>query len=192
MNSPAQRNRLSQGQARLANAALFNLSWFAIVVTQQAAIALAVVALHLVAHVVLVGRDRGEMLLIALVSLIGVALDQLLFLLGVFNVGGQSALAPLWLSCLWPVFATTLLHAFASLQGRPWIAALVGGVGGAVSYVAGVHLSDVEFASALWGPVIVGVLWALLFPLLLAWAARLSRSADPLQAWEPSTRRAFD
>jgi Protein of unknown function (DUF2878) len=192
MNSLALHNRPSSAPARLANAVLFNLSWFAIVVSQTSGIALGVVALHLAAHIVLVGRDRGEILLIALVSLFGVALDQVLFLLGVFNVGGQSALAPLWLSCLWPVFATTLRHSFASLHGRPWLAALVGGVGGALSYVAGVHLSDVDFSSPLWGPVVVGVLWALLFPLLMAWAARLNRGVDPLQSWEPGTRRAFD
>lgn len=192
MNSLALPHRLSPGILRLVNAVLFNLSWFAIVVCQDNIIALGIVALHLTAHVLLVGRDRGEVLLITLVTLIGVALDQVLFLLGVFNVGGQSELAPLWLSCLWPVFATTLRHAFASLQGRPWLAAIVGGVGGALSYVAGVHLSDIDFANALWGPVIVGALWALLFPLLLAWAVRLNPSSDVLQAWEPSTRRAFD
>lgn len=192
MSTPAKQPRVSHARTRLANALLFNLSWFAIVVTQDTVIALAIVALHLAAHVLLVGRDRSEILLIALVSLAGLAVDQGLFLSGVFTLNGQAALAPLWLSCLWPVFATTLLHAFASLHGRPWLAALVGGVGGALSYVAGVHLSDVDFASPVWGPVIVGALWALLFPLLLAWAARLHRGADPLQGWEPAAQRAFD
>lgn len=192
MSTPAKQPRVSHARTRLANALLFNLSWFAIVVTQDTAVALAIVVLHLTAHVLLVGRDRRELLLIALVSLAGLAVDQGLFLSGVFTLNGQAALAPLWLSCLWPVFATTLLHAFASLHERPWLAALVGGVGGALSYIAGVHLSDVDFASPLWGPVIVGALWALLFPLLLAWAARLHRGADPLQAWEPTAQRAFD
>lgn len=192
MNSPATHQRVSSVPAVLANALLFNLTWFAIVATHNAVMALVIVALHLAAHFALVGRDRGEMLLIAAVSLLGAALDQLLFAFGVFNVAGQDALAPLWLSALWPVFATTLLHAFASLRGRPWLAALIGGVGGAVSYIAGVNLSDVDFAHPLWGPLVLGALWALLFPLLLALSARLSRAVDPLQAWEPGGRRALD
>lgn len=192
MSLPHIHHSAARPYARVVNALVFNLSWFVIVATQDAVLALAMVALHLAAHFVLVGRSRGEVLLIALVTLIGIALDQLMFVLGVFNVGGVSALAPLWLSCLWPVFATTLQHAFASLQSRPWLAAIIGGVGGALSYVAGVHLSDVDFAHPVWGPVILGAVWAVLFPLLLVLAARLSRAVDPLQSWEPNGRRAFD
>jgi hypothetical protein len=177
---------------KFANAVLFNISWLAIVVTQSAGVALAIVALHLAAHFTFVGRGRTEVLLVALVSVIGFALDQLLFLLGVFNLAGQDAAAPLWLSCLWPVFATTLMHAFGSLQHRPVLAALIGAAGGALSYVAGTRLSAVEFADPLWGPVAVAALWALLFPLLLALSARLGRASDPLQAWQPAGRRATD
>lgn len=177
---------------KLANAVLFNVSWFAIVVTQSTPVALAIAALHLAVHFTFFSRSKGEVLLVALVSIIGVAVDQLLFLLGVFNLGGQGAVAPLWLSCLWPVFATTLLHAFGSLQRRPVLAGVIGAVGGALSYVAGTRLSAVDFADPLWGPVALAALWALLFPLLLALSTRLGRATDPLQAWQPAGRRASD
>ena len=178
--------------AKLGNAVLFNLSWFAILVTHSSVIALAILVLHLALPFALLGKGRSEAVLIAGVTLVGAALDQLLFLTGVFTLAGQSALAPFWLACLWPVFATTLMHAFDGLQRRPVLAAAAGALGGALSYIAGARLTAVEFSSPLWGPLVIALLWAVLFPLLLKCAARLSGPGDPLQAWEPAVRRAFD
>jgi hypothetical protein len=49
----------------------------------------------------------------------------------------------------------------------------VGAIGGAASYVAGTRLSDVAFASPFWGPIIMAITWAIVFPSLLL-AARPS------------------
>jgi hypothetical protein len=98
----------------------------------------------------------------------------------------------LWLACLWPVFATTLMHTFAGLQNRVFLAVVFGALGGALSYTAGVRLTTIEFGSPLWGPFILGALWAVVFPLLLVFAARLSKPGDPLQRWMPAERRALD
>jgi hypothetical protein len=178
--------------ATVVNGLLFNASWFAIIMTQSSVIATSVVALNLFVHWFLLANGRTEWQLIGIVTVAGVALDQLLFFLGVFNVAGQAALAPLWLSCLWPVFATTLMHAFSSLQGRVYVASAIGAVGGGLSYIAGTRLSDVEFGSPVWGAFIVGALWAVLFPLLLNLAARIQATRDPLQSWEPPVQRALD
>lgn len=177
---------------KVVNGLLFNVSWFAILMTQSSAIAVAIMGLHLVVHFLVLGNGRAELQLIAIITLVGVALDQLLFLFGVFNLAGESALAPLWLSCLWPVFATTSMHAFSSLQNRPVLASAIGAMGGALSYVAGTRLTEVEFGSPLWGPLVIGALWAILFPLFLKLAARLSTTSDPLQSREPAVRRARD
>lgn len=178
--------------ARFINGILFNLSWFAIVLTHSSLIAVAIVLVHLLAHFRLMGKGTAELRLIAAVTLGGAVLDQLLFRIGVFNLAGLPALAPLWLACLWPVFATTLMHTFAGLQHRVSLAVVLGALGGALSYTAGVRLTAIEFGSPLWGPVVLGALWAVGFPLLLALSARLSTSGDPLQAWVPAERRALD
>ncbi len=154
------------------NGTLFNISWFAIVLTHSPYIAPLVVAVHLAVHFSLLGRGMAEARFIALVTAIGAALDQVQFALGVFVVDGARSLGPLWLSCLWPVFATTLGHAFAGFRTRTVTAALVGGIGGGGSYVAGTRLSDVGFADPLLGPIALGVTWAVMFPLLLRLAAR--------------------
>lgn len=178
--------------ARFINGILFNLSWFAIVLTHSSVIAVAIVVVHLMAHFRFIGKGTAELRLIAAVTLCGAVVDQSLFRIGVFNLAGQPALAPLWLACLWPVFATTLMHTFAGLQNRVFLAVVFGALGGALSYTAGVRLTTIEFGSALWGPFILGALWAVFFPLLLVFAARLSKPGDPLQRWMPAERRALD
>ena len=178
--------------AKFVNAVLFNLSWFAIVLTQSSLLALAILVVHLVAHFRFIGRGGGEVYLIAAVTVFGACVDQVLFRTGVFNLLGQPALAPVWLTCLWPVFATTLMHAFAGFQHRIFLAIIFGAVGGSLSYTAGVRLTTVDFGAPLWGPVVLGVLWAVVFPLLLMLSARLSSPGDPRQAWTPAERRAFD
>ncbi len=176
----------------IANAILFNLSWIGIVLTQSALIAPVIVVVHLLLHFRIMGKGKGELRLIVGATLCGAVIDQLLFKFGVFNIAGQPALAPLWLTCLWPLFATTLMHSFAAFQNRVLLATVFGAVGGVLSYSAGVRLSAVEFGSQLWGPIIVGVLWAVVFPLMLKWSASLSRQPDALQSWSPQVRRAFD
>jgi len=146
--------------------------------THSAVIAPAVVLLHLCIHFALVGINQRELQLIASVAVLGVVVDQLLFRSGVFTVLGQTAWPPLWMTCLWPVLATTLMHAFRSFQHRPLFSSVLGAVSGAASYTAGTRLTDVAFFSEFWGPVILGALWAALFPLLLLLAARLERETD--------------
>lgn len=182
--------------ARIANGIMFNISWFAIVITHSSVIAVAILVAHLLAHFRFVGNGRSEVLLVSLVAVFGAVVDQVLFRTGVFNMAGVAATAPLWLTCLWPLFATTLMHAFAGFQQRVLFAAFLGGVGGGLSYVAGVRLTAVEFGSPLWGPVTIALVWALTLPLLLKFAAMLNDnrppSGDALQSWDPAERRALD
>jgi hypothetical protein len=151
----------------LVNGLMFNITWFAIVTTESMVVAPILATLHLLIHFLVMGKGFVELKVIAQVTLIGIVLDQLLFYLNVFTVEGVPALPPLWLSCIWPVLATTFMHAFAGLQTRYWLASAMGAVGGAFSFIAGTRLTSVAFESDLLGPVIIGALWAVLFPLLL-------------------------
>jgi len=154
----------------LANGTLFNISWLAIVLTHSSMLAPVIVLLHLAVHFRLFGHGMVEAKLILVVTAVGLLLDQTLFLAGVLTTADRALLAPIWLSCLWPVLATTLMHAFSGLQARPVFASLIGAIGGGLSYTAGTRLSDVEFVSTLWGPVTLAIAWAVLFPALLAGA----------------------
>jgi hypothetical protein len=151
----------------LANGLMFNISWFAIVYMHSPYWAPAIAAVHLLCHFSTIGLGMVEARFVLGVSLLGLLLDQVLFAAGVFRSPNSVAFAPLWISCLWPVLATTMMHAFSALQRRPIVASLAGAIGGGASYIAGTRLSDVDFASPLWGPIIMAGLWAVLFPLLL-------------------------
>ncbi|MFT4822464.1 MAG: hypothetical protein ACI9J0_000374 [Cryomorphaceae bacterium] len=161
----------------LANGMLFNVSWLAIVYTHSAVLAPAMAALHLVAHFAFMGRGLVEARFVLGVSLFGFLLDQVIFSTGVLAVSDSTVVvamaAPLWISCLWPVLATTLMHAFSPLQKRLVLAALIGAVSGPASYMAGARLSDVDFVSQFWGSVTMVAIWAMLLPALLL-AARLN------------------
>lgn len=155
------------------NGLLFNISWLVIVLSESAVIGLAQVALHLLLHFYWIGRGLREMRLVGVVVALGWLLDQALFATGVFTVVGQPAPAPLWLSCLWPVLATTLCHAFVGLQGRLMLAGALGAVSGCASYVAGVRLTQIDFGEPVWSPLLIAALWAVLFPALLRLAAHI-------------------
>lgn len=149
------------------NGLLFNLAWFAIVATQSPVIAPLAAGLYLLVHFWVMGEGRLEAMVIVQVTLIGLVVDRILFMAGVFTIDGAAAAPPLWMLCIWPVLATTLMHAFSGLQQRPLVAAVAGGIGGAASFIAGTRLTDVAFGSELFGPIIMATLWAILFPLLL-------------------------
>jgi hypothetical protein len=159
----------------LANGVMFNLTWLGIVMTHSIVYAPVFALLHLAIHFSVMGKGWLEFRVICVVTVLGCILDLMLFRLGVFTGAEISLMPPFWLVCLWPVLATTLLHAFSSLRGRYLIAAVLGAIGGVASYTAGTRLTEVAFGYGLYGPIIIGVLWAVLFPTLLELAAILSR-----------------
>lgn len=164
-------------RARLLNGLAFNVSWFLIVYTQSNVLGLLVASAHVWLHMLCLGRGRAEWLFILLVAAMGLCLDQLLFVAGVFLLDGVSAVAPLWLSCLWPVLASTCMHVFAPLAARPLMAAAFGAVGGYCSYMLGTSISSVDFGLAT-SPLLLALLWALLFPALLYLAMCLQPSVE--------------
>ncbi|WP_205743054.1 DUF2878 domain-containing protein [Halioglobus maricola] len=160
---------------KLLNGTLFNVCWFAVVMLQHDLWSWVATSVYLAVHVAIFKPGRAELMLLALVAAGGFLLDQLMFAAGILVVAAGTA--PLWLSALWPAFASTLMHAFAGLREHLWLAALVGGFGGYGSYRLGASLSDVELGSAGVSTAVLLVSWGLLFPLLLVLAGRLERGA---------------
>ena len=154
---------------------MFNISWLAIVSSESIRVALPVVLVHLAIHKIWLVRGWREPLFILAVSLFGILLDQFLFAIGLFTLAGEPAHTPLWLSCLWPVLATTFNHAFSTLQRNLVLAGVLGAAGGAGSYYAGTAMSAVDFGDPVTGLVAITLIWAVLFP-TLALAARVALS----------------
>jgi len=159
---------------RIANAVLFQLGWLACVLGGNSLWLLLAVA-ALVIHLRWISSWAAEGRLILCVVIVGTAVDSVLRYLDVFRFADASPLIPLWLMLLWALLATTLRHCLA-WSARPWwMASALGAVGGALSYYAGGRLAGVQFpygeAATL---IVIGLLWAGLFPLLHLMARRLA------------------
>lgn len=90
------------------------------------------------------------------------------------SVGPWNGLAPAWILSLWIGFALTLNHSLSWLHGRPPLAALLGGIGGPLSYWIGGHAwGAVTFTASLPTTLLVlSVLWMTVVPVLVAAAQR--------------------
>lgn len=159
---------------RVANAVLFQLGWLACVLGGNSLWLLLALA-ALVIHLRWISSWAAEGRLILCVVIVGTAVDSVLRYLDVFRFADASPLIPLWLMLLWALLATTLRHCLA-WSARPWwLASGLGALGGALSYYAGGRLAGVQFP---YGDIptliLIGLLWAVLFPLLHLMARRLA------------------
>lgn len=149
------------------------------------AVAVALVLLHFSVqrHVL------SEAKLLGGAAVLGYLFDSLLVVSGLISFPPQSALgAPstLWMVSLWIGFAATMRSSMSWLRGSPVLAALLGVVGGPLSYLAGARLGAIEFPTQEWiGPLGVGIMWAIAMPLLVWFEIatrprkRVSQHEDP-------------
>jgi hypothetical protein len=162
----------------LANALLFQIGWFACVLGGNSLWLLIAVGV-LSVHLLWISSWAAEGKLLISVTLIGTLLDSALQALGVFDFDTSGPLIPLWLIVLWAVLATTLNHCLAWTATPWWRASLLGAIGGPLSYCAGSQMAGVHLPLGVWPSIVLlGVVWAVVFPLLqcLANFLRLARS----------------
>jgi hypothetical protein len=172
------------GSALFINVAAFQVGWFACVwgaahglAWAGTATVIAVVLWHLLqAH-----RPGEEAALLLVVGLIGAVWDSASSSLGWTSFPSQTTAAgtaPYWMIALWPLFATTFNVSLRWLKPHLRLAALLGAVGGPISYYAGARLGALEFADLARGLLTEAVGWAVLMPLLLVLARRLDGMAQ--------------
>lgn len=157
--------KLSDRQYLLVNALMFQIGWL-LCVLFGSVVAIVVTALTVAVHMQWV-RDRKRESNFLLICLgIGFITDLLLIQAGVLVTG--SLVPPLWLTCLWVLFGTTVGYALRVFHGRLWLCIAAGGLSAPLSYYGGARLADVGLASPTWlALLIIGAAWALVFPLLM-------------------------
>lgn len=158
----------------LINAGLFQLGWFACVLGGNSPwLLLAFAALAI--HFLWISRSWSEVRLIVAVCAIGTLVDSALLNAGVFEFKHAGVLIPLWLIVLWALLATTLRHCLAWTAKPVWRAALLGAIGGPLSYYAGQRMGAVAFGLGVWPMLaVLSVIWAGLFVVLQRLADRIS------------------
>ncbi len=110
--------------------------------------------------------------------LLGITIDSLLMLVGVFSFGSglvSDVIIPPWLIVIWAAFGMTLNHSLFYLQERPLMAFLIGCIVGPLSYIGGAKLGGIELHYAYWPTfVIFSIIWGPLLWALTQWVKTLN------------------
>lgn len=169
----------------LAQFCLFQAAWFACVLGaahgQVAAGVMAVAAVVLL-HLAVSPARAADLALTVLAMLVGLAWDSAMVRQGwvqYASPGPLPQLAPIWILALWALFATLLRGPLAWLHGRPLLAAVLGAIGGPLSYLAAVRLGAGSFPDPAVALAVLGAGWAVMTPALIESARRLGRRRPP-------------
>jgi len=163
----------------IVNYLLFQLGWFACVLGGNK-IALAATVVILAIHLRCIGSWAMEKQLLAITFFLGCAIDSFLGNMAILQFHhDESRILPLWLACLWLIFATTLRHSLDWSRTHRLYGTVLGFVGGPLSYYAGSQLSEVTLAPPLWRTLLLlAIIWAITIPMLQSFS----------QAWLNKTR----
>lgn len=157
--------RWSDRQYLVINALAFQGTWL-MCVLGGSVVAAMVTVMMLIVHLHQVHDVKRESIFILQATVIGFLCDLALVSGGVIVTGGICP--PLWLTCLWTLFATTVGYPMRFFFGRLWLSMITGAVFAPMSYFAGAHLAGVGLMSPDWmALLIISLIWALVFPLLI-------------------------
>jgi hypothetical protein len=166
---------------KLINLALFQLGWLVCVLGGNVyAVVFTLLALSL--HQWLIVDNNREWTLIGAIVLCGCLWDIAMVQFGVIRFTSTLPVGiPLWLACLWLLFATTFMHSLLWMRRYLWLAAIMAAVLGPMSYWFGANLTDAELRL----PVIASLAimaagWAVLFPCGIYYAAYLRQKSDSI------------
>lgn len=155
------------------NLVLYQIGW-SVCVIAGGAYAVIYTCLALIVHLYYISERHSEWCFIGLLTLSGCLWEITTVKLGIIEYGNSWLLGiPLWLICIWLLFATTFLHGLYWLNPHLRIAALCSAVFGPMTYWFGTRLTDAQFTSNL--PVsllVMAVGWSLIFPAGLYFARR--------------------
>lgn len=111
-------------------------------------------------------NNKSEWQLIGWITLVGVTWDSLLVFFGLIVYPDAVWISlPVWMVCLWILFATTFMHSLLWLSRYRWLSVFFAAVFGPMSYWAGVELTDAFFGdSTTTSMLVIAAGWAVLFP----------------------------
>jgi hypothetical protein len=171
---------------------LFQAAWFACVLgaaQDHAGWGILAVAVAVLVTWRLSDRRDLEIALTVQAVLMGLAWDTLMLRAGWVNYaspgpGLLAAWAPAWILALWALFATLLRGPLSWLQGRPLLAAVLGAVGGPLSYLGAVRLGAGSFPDTREALFVLAVGWAVMTPVLTETARWLPKIRVPWRSME--------
>ena len=178
----AKRKQFSVRQ-KIANFVLFQVGWFACIFGGASGHVVASVLFSLALVAISVWQTpfkKNTLALFGKIGLYGLVGDTLLLQLGFLQFNSPvpfAFLSPIWMWTLWILFASTLNQSMAWLLGKPLMGALLGGILGPLSYIAGVELGAASWGNKLQAIVLIGFIWAIGMPIFLYWAQQVPKTA---------------
>ena len=125
---------------------------------------------------------QQEWIVVATIVLVGIAIDSILAKLSILQFEQSGVIIPVWLICIWVLYATTLAHTLAWLKTQILLAAVLGAVFGPLAYYAGMAIIGKNIGLPLMqGLLLFSTIWAMLLPASIWWANCLVRNATSEQ-----------
>ena len=158
------------------NLVAFQLAWFACVLGAAhgaPALGIAAVAAAVGLQFLVSDARPQEAVLVALTLAIGLVWDTAMTRAGVVvyaSPGPVAGWAPAWILALWALFSTILREPLRWLHGRWLLAAVIGGLGGALSYWSAVRLGAGHFPDFALAMGVLAAGWAVITPCLTEFA----------------------
>ncbi|TDF38635.1 DUF2878 domain-containing protein [Alteromonadaceae bacterium M269] len=161
---------------KLVNFAWFQSIWFLAILGQDKALPL--LALLFIFHFSLIPKPLTELKIILFGISLGILVDGSMTYFGIFMFESESLLIPVWLIALWAGLSGTLRHSLNYFAGKPVLTALAGGIGAALSYIAGMKLGAVSFPLGITTTfLVIFICWSIVFPTLFHVSQRSRRSS---------------
>ena len=154
------------------NAVWFQATWFCCVLGREPWVPVALLSLAL--HFYLVSDRVLEFRRLLPVAMVGIGVDVMLTLIGVFDFD-SATIVPLWLIVLWWVFAAALYRSFAKIGQSMWLAAVLGGIAVPFNYMVGAGLGAVSLPlGEMLSVAVLVAIWIGLLPLLYCISHRMA------------------
>jgi hypothetical protein len=170
----------------LINLALFQGVWFLTVIGAAQGTpwyGLAGLSIFACIHYLLTHTAKADFQLAAISILLGLIIETAVIQTGVLSYVHSvtpAQFAPLWILILWANLALTLNGCLRWLQERYMLAALLGAMGGPLTYFGGMKLgaatTDLPVVTTLG---VIAVIYAFVTPLLLSISHRLTQEPRP-------------
>jgi prepilin signal peptidase PulO-like enzyme (type II secretory pathway) len=147
------------------NLILFQLGWFAAVLGGNL-VAVLFILPAIAWHFFYSHCKKEDSIALGICVLLGICHDSVLLNFNFLIIPGYLTFPPLWLILLWALLGITLNHSLKWIYERPLISAVSGAIAAPLSYLAGVKLSDAEWAGSLSQIIfIIAAMWVFLLPL---------------------------
>lgn len=121
-------------------------------------------------------QRRVEARLVGTALALGIVFDAALVWMGLVRYAAARPwpAVPAWMAALWVAFALTIVPLFGYLHARPWLAALLGAVGGPLAYLGAARgWGAVALPSPAWHALaVLAIGWGIALPLLCSLARR--------------------